>query len=413
MRVSVHLHTSSASRDAAQTSRGHGKVSVSDPDQTAESTDNTSAPSPKKDDSKSDFYSLLHKYHSSSSDSSDDDDSGTTDSDSDSQDSSKQQDSSRVLTVPVHGFQPLHELLPLIAQNPFTAASEVEPSTYTTEDQAEPAGQTSAPSSSSTPQVDPQRPAPAPMIEENEAPSAPSSAPVAFAAKLTPDAGENTTSSPSTPQTAQSASNPAPQKQPATSNAASDDPDAESAKATTDAVIEKIVKVDAPAPATPQSDAPSSSGTSIKKDTPEPNATAAARMEPLVEAPAAPAGSNHDITVRIPDATERAMNVRFLERGGEIHVSVRTADADTAQSLRTSLSDFVSRMDHAGIRAEVWRPGADASASQNNSQNQSFSEQREQKRNQSGAQEREDKDQQQSSKPKWVEALEKAGGQAA
>ena len=31
-----------------------------------------------------------------------------------------------------------------------------------------------------------------------------------------------------------------------------------------------------------------------------------------------------------------------------------------AQTLRGGLNEFAGRMEHAGIRAEVWRPGADA-----------------------------------------------------
>jgi hypothetical protein len=140
-------------------------------------------------------------------------------------------------------------------------------------------------------------------------------------------------------------------------------------------------------------------------------------MEPLVEAPSTPSGSNHDITVRIPDASERAVDVRFVDRGGEVHVSVRTGDTEMAQTLRSGLNDFASRMDHAGIRAEIWRPGADASSSQNESQNQSFSDPRDQRdqrgsgRNPSGSQDDADDNPGSSSKPKWVEALEKASGQ--
>jgi hypothetical protein len=355
---------------------------------------------------------VLNKYRSSSSDSSDDDDSDS--GDTDSQDQSKKQDAARVLSVPVHSLQLLHDVLPLIAQNPFTQTADAQPSLYTSDAQTDGAPPNSSAASESTPQMEQPRPAPPPMIETSDAPPAPSSEPLSFAAKLSTPAEETASGSPAQ-QIAQPESAPAGQKQAATPNtvAADADPDPASAKLTADAAIEKVVKIDTPAPQVGQSQPDSSA----QKDTGTPAVTAASRMEPLVEAPSTPSGSNHDITVRIPDASERAVDVRFVDRGGEVHVSVRTGDTEMAQTLRSGLNDFASRMDHAGIRAEIWRPGADASSSQNESQNQSFSDPRDQRdqrgsgRNPSGSQDDADDNPGSSSKPKWVEALEKASGQ--
>ena len=322
----------------------------------------------------------------------------------------KKQDPARTLALPIQVIEPLREVLPLLAQNPFAKPAPPQTSTYTadvpvgTETQASTAQTNGAPPDSLR-----QAPAAPPSIDANDAPPAPSTAPVAFAAKLTPDDTATSTHA------QQPAPAPAPQKQPATPNVIPQD--AEPAAAKPDASTDRLAKVEKiEIPVAPA--APATVDTSIKKDAPAaPAQTAAARMEPLLETPAAPqSGSNHDITVRIPDAADRAVDVRFVDRAGEIHVSVRSADADTAQALRGGLNDFVSKMDHAGIRAEVWRPGADASSAQNNSQNQSFSDPRDQRgsgRNSSGSQAREDGDPQRSNKPKWVEALEKAGTHAA
>jgi len=91
-------------------------------------------------------------------------------------------------------------------------------------------------------------------------------------------------------------------------------------------------------------------------------------------------------------------------------VMVRTSDAEMAQTLRGGLSDFVGRMEHTGIRAEVWRPGPDAAQSQADSQNQQFEQHSDSGgsgsgKNQHGSQEREDS-RQQADKPRWVEELE-------
>ena len=134
-------------------------------------------------------------------------------------------------------------------------------------------------------------------------------------------------------------------------------------------------------------------------------------MEQVIEPPAAPQTSTRDITVRVPDSTERGTDVRFLERAGEVHVSVRTSDPEMAQTLRGGLGDFVGRMEHTGIRAEVWRPGQDATASHSDSQHQQAFEQKGDSRgsgsgkNQPGSQEQEDR-RRGAEKPGWVEELE-------
>jgi hypothetical protein len=94
-----------------------------------------------------------------------------------------------------------------------------------------------------------------------------------------------------------------------------------------------------------------------------------ARTEKVIDPPAAPPSTNRDITIRIPDSTDQGIAVRFLERAGEVHVSVRTGDAEMAQSLRSGLNDLANRLEEGGIRTEVWQPGSNASYSQNDSRN--------------------------------------------
>lgn len=86
-----------------------------------------------------------------------------------------------------------------------------------------------------------------------------------------------------------------------------------------------------------------------------------------VDPPAVMPSSNRDITIRIPGSTDQGTAVRFVERAGEVHVSVRTDDAEMAQNLRGGLNDLVNRLEDGGIRTEVWRPGSDASSSQSDS----------------------------------------------
>jgi hypothetical protein len=143
---------------------------------------------------------------------------------------------------------------------------------------------------------------------------------------------------------------------------------------------------------------------------------ASARLGQSIELkPAAPA-SPSDITVRIPDSG-RGTDVRFVERAGEVHVSVKTSDPGMAQTLRGGLNDFAARMDQTGIRAELWQPGSgggsDSSSSQSGSDerqsDQHSGDQSNARRDQAAGSDPED-GQQNSKKPKWVEALEMSIG---
>jgi hypothetical protein len=160
---------------------------------------------------------------------------------------------------------------------------------------------------------------------------------------------------------------------------------------------------------------PSEPAISIKSEARPAFAPTIQHTEPANAPSTAPSSSSRDFTVRIPDATERGTNVRFVERGSEVHVSVRTGDGELAQMLRSGLSDLSSRLQHGGIQAEMWRPGSNSSHSDSQSapQNQS-SDPKDSggRRNNSGAQ-RDGQDQPSENKPRWVEELETSIGEPA
>jgi hypothetical protein len=72
-------------------------------------------------------------------------------------------------------------------------------------------------------------------------------------------------------------------------------------------------------------------------------------------APAAPQKVAHDITLQLDSGSQRAA-VRVVERGGEIHVAVRTADADLAADLRQGLPSLAAKLEQTGYRTETWHP---------------------------------------------------------
>jgi len=136
----------------------------------------------------------------------------------------------------------------------------------------------------------------------------------------------------------------------------------------------------------------------------------AARMDQVQDPPATASNGNHDITIRIPDATDQGTAVRFVERAGEVHVSVRTSDTEMAQTLRGGLSDLVNRLEDGGIRTQVWQPGGEASTSQNdshqNNSNQPFADPDGSNGRQYSSGSNSEQESKQQNKPRWVEELE-------
>ena len=138
---------------------------------------------------------------------------------------------------------------------------------------------------------------------------------------------------------------------------------------------------------------------------------AAAQMDQVIDPPTATPNTNHDITVRIPDSTDQGAAVRFVERAGEIHVSVRTGDVEMAQSLRGGLNELVNHLEDGGIRTEVWQPGpgSNAAFSQNDS-HQPFADPDGSNGRQYSSGSNSEQEAKQQNKPRWVEELESSIG---
>lgn len=108
---------------------------------------------------------------------------------------------------------------------------------------------------------------------------------------------------------------------------------------------------------------------SVSDAAPAPETVPTARAERVIELPADAPTSAHDIRVRVPDNNGGATQVRFVESGGEVKVSVRADDPTLAQSLRTHLNDLTQRLADGGIPAEIWKPGSGPASSESSQQN--------------------------------------------
>ena len=85
-----------------------------------------------------------------------------------------------------------------------------------------------------------------------------------------------------------------------------------------------------------------------------------AEAEPIAPAPSPAAhgasSEAHSVSLRVTDAAEQRVELKITERQGELHVSVRSADADLAGSLRENLGDLLHKLEQSGWRAESWHP---------------------------------------------------------
>jgi nicotinate-nucleotide--dimethylbenzimidazole phosphoribosyltransferase len=131
---------------------------------------------------------------------------------------------------------------------------------------------------------------------------------------------------------------------------------------------------------------------------------------PAEEAAPKAAAPLKDLLVQVGQSSQESVELRVVEREGELHVAVRTGDADLAHGLRQGLPELVDHLDQGGFRAEAWRPSGVVSAPEPSSQTQSRSSESRNADSQSqpgwSQQERGQRDHNQSNRPKWVEELE-------
>jgi hypothetical protein len=113
----------------------------------------------------------------------------------------------------------------------------------------------------------------------------------------------------------------------------------------------------------------------IVSPAPESPATVAApiAVERVAVPPAAPNPISHvtdvSVNIQVPRADasgDDRVAIRMLQKGAEIHVSVRTPYTQLAQSLRQDLGKLTTGLDQGGFRTETWRPVAANAAGQSN-----------------------------------------------
>ena len=70
-----------------------------------------------------------------------------------------------------------------------------------------------------------------------------------------------------------------------------------------------------------------------------------------------------DIALQLEDAGGSRVDVQLMDRGGTVHIVVRTQDDDLAKDLRTNLPELTQKLNQQqGPEAEAWNPGEMQSA---------------------------------------------------
>ena len=112
-------------------------------------------------------------------------------------------------------------------------------------------------------------------------------------------------------------------------------------------------------PASPQ---PSTTSGVLRQSTPTAPAAAevqAAELEPARPS-TKPAG---DVTVQLRSEEHGTANIRFREHAGQVQVTVRAADPQLVQSLRSGLDQLKSGLDTQGFQTTIWSGGSSSAAS--------------------------------------------------
>ena len=86
---------------------------------------------------------------------------------------------------------------------------------------------------------------------------------------------------------------------------------------------------------------------------PQPVASIDAPAEPRPKA----APSLRDVSIEIQQSGQERVEVRLLQRSGELQIAVRATDTDLSHAIRQDLPQLAHRIEQEGHRVEAWRPG--------------------------------------------------------
>jgi hypothetical protein len=78
----------------------------------------------------------------------------------------------------------------------------------------------------------------------------------------------------------------------------------------------------------------------------------------LTAAPQSRTGAAQEISIRIAPPDSPPVDLRVVERSGQVHVDVRTADGALQTSLRQDLGTLTNSLERAGYHTETFTPSS-------------------------------------------------------
>jgi hypothetical protein len=122
-----------------------------------------------------------------------------------------------------------------------------------------------------------------------------------------------------------------------------------------------------------------------------------------------PRGPMKEISMRIEAAEGQKVDVRIVQRAGDLQIAVKSADDITTQGLRHGLADLANRLNETGYHAETWRPGQQAlESTTTSSENPAHHSQSDGSQSHSGGpqQDRGQRHNNPSNRPPWIDEFE-------
>ena len=187
--------------------------------------------------------------------------------------------------------------------------------------------------------------------------------------------------------------------------------DAEKSKATSDAPAQNPPTADGSTPIRTGAgslDAPGQPAVELSQSGSRPSDQTARTVESAsLPQPTPPQGPMKELSIRMEAAEGQKVDVRFVQRAGDLQIAVKSGDDITTQGLRHGLSDLANRLNETGYHAETWRPGQQAppESSSTSSENQSQSD-GSQSNSGGPQQDRGQRHNNPSNRPPWIDELE-------
>jgi hypothetical protein len=126
----------------------------------------------------------------------------------------------------------------------------------------------------------------------------------------------------------------------------------------------------------------------------------------LAAAPPLRTGAAQEISIRIAPPDSPAVDLRVVERGGQVHVDVRTPDSAMQTALRQDLGTLTNSLERAGYHAETFTPSSTLGRAVPSAQTGNHQQDPSQNRGGAGDFSGDRRQQQQKRSGTWLEELE-------